>query len=85
MEKHHSLFYITEFAVISGGFSLILVGGFSFYLQLAILLLIFIFYTSIGLYHHKTHHDITSKVVLEYILISALMAALFVFLNLTKF
>lgn len=84
MKRHHSVLYVAEFLVIAGGFALMLSLSLSLYLQLLTLLAILLLYIGIGLFHHNTHHDITAKVVLEYILISALVFALFVFLNISR-
>jgi hypothetical protein len=84
MRKHHLLLYFIEFAIVGGGFALLLSFNFSLPLQLLILTFILGLYIVVGLIHHKTHRDINLKVVLEYILISALVFALFVFLNITR-
>ena len=73
-----------EFAIIGAGFSFLLIASMTIYYQLAILTGILAVYIGVGLFHHKTHHDIAMKVVLEYILVSALVFALFVFLNVSR-
>lgn len=84
MRKNHALLYLIEFLIIGGGFSLILAMPMPFYAQLFVISVILSLYIIIGLLHHRTHHDISIKVVLEYILVSALIFALFVFLNITR-
>ena len=82
--KHHVLLYFLEFGVLCLGFAFLLTVNLNFFRQIITLSVILTSYVLIGLLHHGTHHDITVKVVLEYILISALLLALFVFLNITR-
>ncbi len=84
MKKNHVLLYLIEFLIIGGGFALILTLSLPFYTQLVVICAILGLYITIGLLHHKTHRDISIKVVLEYILISTLIFALFVFLNTSR-
>jgi len=84
MKKNHALLYLIEFLIIGGGFALILTFTLPFYTQLLIVSAILALYIVIGLMHHRTHHDINIKVVLEYILVSALIFALFIFLNIAR-
>lgn len=84
MRRQHITIYVAEFFLISLGFAFLLTSQLTFYNQMAVMLFILSLYVVIGLLHHNKHHDITLKVVLEYILISALLFALFVFLNITK-
>lgn len=82
--KNHTYLYFLEFLVIGGGFGLMLTFDFGFNTQLLLLAFILASYIILGLFHHNKHHDIHPKVVLEYILISALIIALFVFINVTR-
>lgn len=84
MRRHHGLLYIIEFLIIGSGFAFLLSIPLPFYTQLVIIFLIVCLYLVIGLLHHRTHHDISIKVVLEYILVSALVFALFIFLNIAR-
>ncbi len=84
MKKHHGLLYLIEFLLIGSGFAFLLSVPLPFYTQLFVIGLILGLYMVVGLLHHKTHHDINIKVVLEYMLISALIFALFIFLNIAR-
>lgn len=84
MKRHHGLLYVIEFLIIGSGFAFLLTMSLPFYTQLAVITIILSIYIVVGLLHHRTHHDISIKVVLEYILISALVFALFVFLNIAR-
>lgn len=84
MKQHHVLLYLIEFLVIGSGFAFLLTVVLPFYTQLFVISLILCLYFVIGLLHHRTHHDISMKVVLEYMLVSALIFALFIFLNIAR-
>lgn len=84
MRKKHTLLYLIEFGIIGTGFALLLSFKMTFYQQIGLLSFILVLYTAIGIIHHGKHHDIHPKVVLEYILVSALIFALFVFLNISR-
>lgn len=84
MKRHHGLLYVIEFLIIGSGFAFLLTMSLPFYTQLAVITIILSIYIVVGLLHHRTHHDISIKVVLEYILVSALVFALFVFLNIAR-
>ena len=84
MRKQHSLIYLVEFGIIGAGFAYLLAFSMPMQRQLIVLGVILMLYIAIGLMHHKSHHDVTLKVMLEYILVSALMFALFIFLNITR-
>lgn len=84
MRKNHALLYFVEFAIIGGGFALLLGFKLPIYTQFWVLGLVLLLYIIIGLVHHGKHHDVNEKVVLEYILVSALVFALFVFLNISR-
>ena len=84
MKRHHISLYFIEFIIIGGGFTLLLSLSLPFYSQLGIIALMLVLYSVVGLLHHKTHRNITSKVVLEYTLISVLIFTLFIFLNIAK-
>lgn len=84
MRKNHTVLYFFEFGLITAGFAFLLAVKLPLYTQSWVLALILIFYIILGIYHHGKDHDITTKVVLEYILVSALIFALFIFLNISR-
>jgi hypothetical protein len=84
MLKHHSFLYFIEFGIIGSGFAFLLAFPLNFYHQLTVVGISLLLYIIVGLLHHRMHHDINMKVVLEYILLSALVFALFVFLNISR-
>lgn len=84
MKKKHVVLYLVEFTLLGFGFAFLLLANLAFLFQLGLLGGLLAMYAAIGLFHHNSHHDITIKVVLEYILISVLIFALFIFLNISR-
>jgi len=84
MKRKHLMVYLIEFAIIGGGFALLLAVSFPIYQQLTVLAGILFLYILVGLAHHKMHRDFHVKVMLEYILISAIIFSLFIFLNISR-
>lgn len=50
-------------------------------LQFMILVFILFSYIVIGFIHHQLHHDLKSKIIVEYILISSVILSAFLFFN----
>ena len=84
MVKNHTLLYLAEFFIIGGGFAYLLTFKLPIYTQFWILGSLLTIYIVMGLVHHSKHRNINTKVVLEYILVSALVFALFIFLNISR-
>lgn len=84
MTKEHIFFYAIESLIIGTGFSVLLILNIPVFQQIMIFLSIMILYIVVGVFHHKIHNNLSAKVVLEYILISALLLTLFIFLNISK-
>lgn len=84
MGRQHLAIYIIEFVIIGGGFSFLLAFNPPIYSQFIVMFLILTLYIGVGLFHHNRHHDMHLKVVLEYILVSAVIFALFIFLNIGR-
>lgn len=84
INREHLTFYALEFLVIGFGFAAILYFDVNVLTQILMLIGLFIAYTFVGVFHHAMHNNISSKVVLEYILISVLLIVLFVFVNISR-
>lgn len=86
MKRHstHILFYILEVALIVGTFLIILTLGLTLWNEIALLSSMLLGYIVLGILHHRIHHDIKGRVVLEYILVSVLVLSLYLFLNITR-
>lgn len=80
----HVIYYLIELIILASGFYYIYRVASSFQIQLIVLSLILIFYTIFGILHHEMHHSLYKKIVIEYVLISLIILALFVFLNIGK-
>lgn len=81
----HQLYYLLELLALILGFFLVFLLSPNFTLQLLAMGIILSLYTIIGIVHHRLHHVLKSKVVVEYILVSAVLFAAFLFLNISKF
>ena len=81
----HQLYYLLELLALILGFILVFLLSTSFILQLLTMAIMLSLYTAIGILHHKIHHAFKRKVVVEYILVSAVIFAAFLFLNISKF
>ena len=77
----HQLYYFFELLVLIAGFYIIFLLSSSFYLQAGALVLVLIFYTVLGILHHEIHHALKRKIVIEYVLVSLVILAVFIFLN----
>lgn len=71
-KKNHIVYYLSLFTIFFFGFILITVTNYDPNLQLISLLMTSFFYVLWGIVHHSLHHDISSKIVIEYVLFAAL-------------
>ena len=78
------MYYFVELVVLILGFLSIYFLSYDTKLQEKVLILVLIFYSAIGIFHHKLHHTLRLKIVVEYILVSILVFACFLFLNTGK-
>lgn len=76
-QKHITYYFLLILLMLVGLLSVIFAAGNS-KLQMLILLLITFAYVVVGILHHYAEHDITAKVVIEYILIGCLGMAIIV-------
>ena len=81
---HHTIYYFVELAILFFGFAALMVFSSNFSAQLLIMGGILTTYLAMGLIHHKIHHDLHAKIVIEYVLISMLVGTAFLFLNASK-
>lgn len=70
--KYHKAYYTTLFCIALFGLFFIYFFKGNTDLQMVIVVLTAFFYCGWGILHHILEHDITAKIVLEYILIGAL-------------
>lgn len=80
-ELNHTAYYFIELFVLLFGFFLILAFSFQLYIQIGILGAVLLCYIVLGLLHHASSHNLHRKIIVEYILVSAIIFAAFLFLN----
>lgn len=81
--EHHT-YYFVELFMLLFGFSMIFVFSYNLVMQFMILMLTLFSYITFGVIHHRVKHTFSSKIMLEYILISSLILVGFIFLNFGK-
>ena len=85
MKKYrHFTYYFLEFGVLLVGFVLISAFAYNIYIQVLFLGLTLISYIMLGVIHHEIHHSMKIKIMVEYLLVSLIILAAFVFLNSTR-
>ena len=77
--KKHLAYYISLAVILLLGLILVVVSAPNIRFQSIVLLLTVIFYIVWGLFHHFVNHEITSKIVIEYILFGLLGVSIFFF------
>ncbi len=70
--KKHLWYHVGLLIVLVLSLSLLWMSAYDRAFQMAVLVLMSLFYALWGLLHHYRHHDLHMKIVLEYILIGAL-------------
>lgn len=78
---HHHTFYFVELIVLLIGFFLMVLFSYDITLQFMILVLMLLFYIVMGFLHHKVNHYFNARIMVEYVLVSAVVLAAFLFLN----
>jgi len=70
--QNHLGYYISLIAMLALSLLLAILASGNKDLQITIFILTAIFYVIWGILHHLLNHDLTSKIVIEYVLIGAL-------------
>jgi intracellular septation protein A len=78
--KAHLGYYTVFLLMAVLGFYLLLANASSEQGRMTIVVLLAFFYVVWGLLHHYVHHDISTKIVLEYVLVGALGISVIFFL-----
>jgi hypothetical protein len=78
--KAHLPYYSVFLLIAALGFWLLAVNAHEPQGRMVIIVLLTFFYVLWGLLHHYIHHDISTKIVLEYVLIGALGISVIFFL-----
>lgn len=64
-------YYLSLIAILGFGFAIVFLSPDKSFQLLALILTAF-FYVLWGMIHHYIHHDLTAKIVVEYVLMGAL-------------
>lgn len=75
MQKH-LLYYISLITILGLGCYLIYFFNYNKQIQLFLIILVTVFYAVWGILHSILHHSISTKIVLEYVAMAALGAAI---------
>ncbi len=78
--KKHLLYYIFLLFLLSIGILLGFQTAYNRSLQIEVLILTALAYISWGIFHHVVEHNITAKIVIEYVLIGILGVVAVLFL-----
>lgn len=80
-QSRHILYYFLEALFLFFGFFAVSFFSYNFTLQLGLLTLLLGGYIALGFIHHAAQHDIRAKIMVEYVLVSLLILAVFIFLH----
>ena len=70
--KEHFGYYVSLFVILALGGILTLQFSYSRQLQMLTVVITALFYVTLGIIHHSQNHDLTPKIVIEYVLIGSL-------------
>lgn len=82
--KKHLGYYISLLVILFLGLFLTLYASPNIILQSFLIFLTIIFYVIWGILHHYINHELTSKIVVEYVLIGTLGIAILFFIFMGK-
>ena len=77
----HKTYYISESVLLLVGFLAAAYFSSQIKMQIAFISTTLVGYIVLGVIHHKTHHNLKIKIVVEYLLVALLVASAFLFLN----
>lgn len=78
--KHHILYYAVLLIILVLGVGLAIHTSYNRSLQLTVIIITTFFYVIGGIIHHVLHHDLNSKIVIEYVLMGAMGISIILFL-----
>lgn len=79
-QNKHIGYYFSLLGLLVLGFLLIYFASPNRQLQMLVFITTTLFYIILGIVHHKVNHDLTAKIVVEYILIGGFGIAVMFFL-----
>jgi hypothetical protein len=78
--KKHLGYYLSLLTILALGLLLTFLATPNIQLQIIIILLTTFFYVLWGMFHHLVNHELTSKIMIEYVLIGTLGVSILFFL-----
>lgn len=78
--RQHLYYYISLFIVLALGIILAMQTSYNRSLQMTIIIITTLFYVGGGIIHHLLHHDLSPKIVIEYVLMGAMGISIILFL-----
>ena len=79
LDKLHITHYLIILAILCLGISGAMLFAYNDLLQFLFIVTMAILYAVYGVVHHYLEHDLTIKIVIEYVLVALLIVAIFVF------
>jgi hypothetical protein len=70
--KKHLFYYVSLFLILGIGSFVAIAVGSDVPLRMLCMVLVAVLYVSWGIVHHTLNHDISTKIVVEYVLIASL-------------
>ena len=80
MKHNHLIYYFSVLALLTSGLALIIYLSPRKDLQMITLIGVSVSYALVGITHHLINHDLVFKIVVEYVLVATLGAALAFFI-----
>lgn len=74
--KKHTIYYLSLVLILGLGALFFFQASYDRQLQLYILLIMFLFYFVFGMAHHFANHDLSIKIVVEYLLMGGIGVSL---------
>jgi isoprenylcysteine carboxyl methyltransferase (ICMT) family protein YpbQ len=81
LNSKHIVHYLVLLGLMAIAFSTLVLVSLTRTQQLVVIILTAVMYVAYGIFHHKLHHDLTIKIVVEYALVALLVVALFLFVR----
>ncbi|MBI2032940.1 MAG: hypothetical protein HYT10_00505 [Candidatus Levybacteria bacterium] len=78
--KRHISYHISLLFLFFAGFFLAVATGYDKKTQMTIISMIALLYVTLGIVHHHANHNLSSKIVVEYVLIASLGITVMLFL-----
>lgn len=81
LHKNHLVHYLIILGIIALGIGSVTLLSSNKNMQFIMVLAVSLFYLCYGIFHHFLEHDVTIKIVVEYVLVTLLVVALFIFVR----